>query len=233
MSSAVLFGAAASSALVLGAIAGISWKPPPGLLATILAFAAGALTAALAFELFEVSFARGGSVTSSVGLLTGAVVFVAIDSLLDRRVRSTGSSGLGLALLAAVTLDGVPENAALGTTLAGGGGSIALLVAIFASNLPEALVGARSMCDNGRSKRFVMVTWTVAACLLAGAVVLGARLLDAAGGGTLSAVLAFAGGAVLASLVNTLFPKAYEEGGPWVALATVAGFLLSFLLGAA
>jgi hypothetical protein len=36
-------------------------------------------------------------------------------------------------------------------------------------------------------------------------------------------VLAFAGGAVLASLVDTLFPNAYKHGGPWVALATVAG----------
>jgi len=55
---ALLFGAAASSALVIGSIVELAREPPERLLATILAFAAGALTAAPAFELFEVSFAE-------------------------------------------------------------------------------------------------------------------------------------------------------------------------------
>jgi zinc transporter, ZIP family len=42
--------------------------------------------------------------------------------------------------------------------------------------------------------------------------------------------LAFAGGAVIASLADTLMPEAYRDGGPMVALATVAGFLLSYVL---
>ncbi len=233
MSTALLFAAGASSALVAGAAAGVRWEPPAQMLAALMAFAAGALTAALAYELFQVSFEKGGSFNSGVGLIAGATVFVVLDTLLDRRVRATGRSGVGLALLAAVTLDGVPENLALGTTLAEGGGSIALLVAVFASNFPEALVGARSMRANGRSPRFAIVTWAVAAVLLAAAVVAGAAGLEGVGQETLSVVLAFAGGAVLASLVDTLFPKAYEQGGPWVALATVVGFLLSFLLSAA
>ncbi len=233
MSTALLFAAAASSALVAGATAGVRWQPPGHLLAALIAFAAGALTAALAYELFEVSFEKGGSLNSAVGLIVGAAVFIGMDTLLDRRVRAAGHSGVGLALLAAVTLDGVPENLALGTTLAEGGGSIALLVAVFVSNLPEALVGARSMLDNGRSRRFAVVTWAIAATLLAAAVLAGAAVLEGVGQETLSVVLAFAGGAVLASLVDTLFPKAYEQGGPWVALATVAGFLVSFLLSTA
>jgi ZIP family zinc transporter len=46
----------------------------------------------------------------------------------------------------------------------------------------------------------------------------------------LSVLLSFAGGAVLASLADTLMPDAYREGGPLVAFATAAGFLLSFLI---
>ncbi len=76
-------------------------------------------------------------------------------------------------------------------------------------------------------------TWLIAAIALALAVIAGAELLKGVGDATLSVVLALAGGAVLASLVDTLFPKAYEDGGPWVAIATVAGFLVSFLLGTA
>jgi ZIP family zinc transporter len=47
-----------------------------------------------------------------------------------------GTAPPGFALLAGDTLDGVPENAALGVSLVEGG-SLALLVAVFASNFPE------------------------------------------------------------------------------------------------
>jgi zinc transporter, ZIP family len=63
------------------------------------------------------------------------------------------SAAVGFALLAAVTLDGVPENLALGVSLLSGGGSIVLLVAIFCSNFPESLVGAVAMRRGGRSAR--------------------------------------------------------------------------------
>jgi zinc transporter, ZIP family len=61
-----------------------------------------------------------------------------------------------LALLAAVTLDGVPENLALGVSLVGGA-SLSLLVAIFFSNLPESLVGAVAMRNFGTSPRIVVL----------------------------------------------------------------------------
>lgn len=66
--------------------------------------------------------------------------------------------------------------------------------------------------------------------MLALAVVLGAWLLQDTSKTTLSLLLAFSGGAVFASLSTTLFPKAYADGGPWVTLATVAGFLVAFTL---
>ncbi len=228
-----VFAAVASAALMLGASAGMRWMPADKLLAALLAFASGALTAAMAFELFEKSFNQGGHITSALGMAAGAAIFIFVDVLLDRRMEREGASSAGLALLAAVILDGIPENLALGTTLAGGGGSVALLAAIFASNFPEALVGARVMCSNGRSMRFAVVTWYVAAALLAASVVAGALLFSDVDESALSLLLAFAGGAVLASLANTLFPKAYRDGGPWVAAATVAGFLVAFTLGSA
>jgi zinc transporter, ZIP family len=58
---AALFGLAASSALVIGAVVGVYWRPPKPLLAAALAFASGALITALAFDLFQESFKRGGA----------------------------------------------------------------------------------------------------------------------------------------------------------------------------
>ena len=227
---ALVFGLTASSALLLGALAATYANLPKRLLAFLLALAAGSLISALAFELFQEAFDKAGALPAGVGMVAGATVFIVLDVLLDRRV-SRGATGF--ALLAAVTLDGVPENLALGTTIAAGAASLPLLVAIFLSNFPEALVGANSMVEDGRSRRFAIATWLGAGLLLAAAVVLGTAVTSSVGESTLAAVLAFAGGAVLASLVDTVMPEAYRDGGPLVAFATVAGFLVSFLLGEA
>jgi zinc transporter, ZIP family len=228
---AALFGLAASSALVIGAVVGVYWRPPKPLLAAALAFASGALITALAFDLFQESFRRGGAWLSAVGLLGGAATFVVADELLERYIEGAGSGVSAFALLAGVTLDGVPENMALGVSLleTSGAGALTLLVAIFFSNLPEALGGAVGMRQQGRSKGFAIGVWTATAVLLAAAVV-GNAALSSTSEEPLAVLLSFAGGAVLASLADTLMPDAYREGGAWVAFATAAGFLLSFLI---
>ena len=241
MVTAILFGIAASSALVIGAIVGSYWDPPSTITGVLLAFASGALISALAFELFEDAFELGGATRSGLALLAGAATFVAADTALDRYVTGrpgpeqrevtagAARGGVGWALLAAVTLDGVPENLALGVSLAEGA-SLALLVAIFFSNLPESLVGAVAMRQEGRAPQTVIVTWCVCALLLAVAVVAGRALAEPLSDEVLAVALGFAGGAVLASLADTLMPEAFERGRPYNAFATAAGFFLSFIL---
>ncbi len=256
----LLFGAVASSALIIGAAIGVRFELPKRLLAMLLAFAAGALITALAFELFEDSYERGGIWLAAIGLFVGAIVFTVLSALLDRwaqpaarskpadeyqgsakldtdaaaqqRAPAAASSrgAAGLALLAAVTLDGVPENLALGISLTEGTGGIALLAAIFVSNFPEALVGAASMREQGRSRIQVIGLWTICAALLTLAVLAGAAWLADTDPSVVSLPLAFAAGAVIASLADTLMPEAFEHGGPAVALSTAAGFVLSFVL---
>ena len=128
-------------------MAGAYWSPPRSLLAAALDFASGALVSALAFDLFEEAFRASGAWLSGIGLLGGAATFVAATMLFDHYLARGGSSVSAFALLAGVTLDGIPENIALGVSLleATGSGALALLVAIFASNLPEALGGAVGM----------------------------------------------------------------------------------------
>ncbi len=99
------------------------------------------------------------------------------------------------------------------------------MFAIFASNLPEALGGAVGLRQQGR-----IGVWSATAVVLAAAVVLGNFALSGMREEPLAGLLSFAGGAVLASLADTLMPDAYREGGKWVAFATAAGFLLSFLI---
>ena len=242
MTEAILYGLAASSALVIGGAVGAYWRAPKQLTGILLAFASGALISALAFELFEEAFHLGGAVRSGLGLLAGAAVFVGVDTALDKRVahpkedergtvKQASRRGVGLPLLAAVTLDGVPENTALGVSLVEGA-SLTLLVAIFFSNLPESLVGAAAMREEGRSPGFAIAIWGAAAVLLAAAVVIGRVPLEGASHELLAFLLSFAGGAVLASLADTLMPEAFEHGRPLNAFSTAAGFFLSFVLAA-
>lgn len=256
----LLFGVVASSALVLGAFIGVRFELPKRVLAILLSFAAGSLITALAFELFEDAYQRGGIWRAAIGLIVGAVVFTGLSALLDRWAQPgshpipadkyVGSAKLdtnaaavdrpatpastrgaaGMALLAAVTLDGVPENIALGVSLGEGTGGLALLAAIFVSNFPEALVGASSMRTQGKSTGAILGLWLVCATLLVVAVVIGAGPLSGSDPETISLPLAFAAGAVIASLADTLMPEAYEHGGPAVALSTAAGFVLAFWL---
>ena len=167
---------------------------------------------------------------AGIGLLAGAAVFVLADTLLDRHVEGAGGSVSGYAILAAVILDGIPEDAALGISLqTSGTEALALLVGVFASNLPEALGGAVSMKDQGRTSGFAIVVWTVTAVVLA-AVVAGNAVLSGVGEEPFTILLAFAGGAVLASLADTLMPAAYRQGGKSVAFATATGFFVSFVI---
>ena len=138
------------------------------------------------------------------------------------------------ALLAAVTLDGVPENLALGVSLEGAGGALSgvvtLLVAVFVSNLPESLVGSMAMRAGGLSKRSIVSIWVVTAAVLTAAVLAGDALASTMSPDVLAFALSFAGGAVLASLADTLMPEAFEHGRPFNALSTALGFLLAFVL---
>jgi ZIP family zinc transporter len=236
MGQAVAFAAIASSALVIGGLIG-AYKPPPrAVTAALLAFAAGALITALAFDLFQHAVEIGGAWRAGAGLLVGATVFIVADTWLDRRVSARKARGgaVGFALLAAVTLDGVPENLAMGVTLIEDAG-VTLLVAIFASNLPESIVGAQKMRENSMDPGRIVGIWAATAVLLAISVVVGYAGLEGVDDEALAWPLGFAGGAVLASVAATLMPEAYSDAKeqPWIAWATALGFLLSFLVASA
>lgn len=86
------------------------------------------------------------------------------------------------------------------------------------------------MRSGDRSQQFVIGIWTATALALTVAVVVGRVVADTMSAGTLAFALSFAGGAVLASLADTLMPEAFERGRPFNAMATAVGFLLAFVL---
>jgi ZIP family zinc transporter len=229
---AAFWGLVGGLALVLGAaIALLPKRPiPERAIAFVMAFGAGVLISAVAFDLTEEALGRGGGDATALGLAAGALVYFAGDRLLGRGGGGDAAEGIVLGAL----LDGIPESAAIGVTLLSGGGvSASFVVAVFISNLPESISASTGLEADGRPKRWIYGLWLLIAAASALAAGLGYQLLGGASDNVLGFVNAFAAGAILCMLADTMMPKAFREGGDKVGLVTVLGFALAALLSAA
>lgn len=225
---ALLYGLATALPLVIGAAIGLRWKLPTPVLAALMAFGAGTMIAAASAELFEPAFHAVAAWHAGLALMAGAGVYVVANHLLDTRL---GSAAVGWGLMLGTLLDGIPENTALGVSLSEAGG-VVLLVAIAIGNAPEAIGSAATMRSSGGAKpREVMLMWAGTAVILVVVTVAAHAAGDSIGPSHIATVQAFAGGATIAVLADTLMPEAYKEGGWWVGLATALGFFLAFVLG--
>jgi ZIP family zinc transporter len=208
-------------------------------LGLIMAFGAGVLVSAVAYELVQEAFDRSaGSGGVALGLLTGALTFFGGDHVIDHlggadRKRSGGNQadGSALAIVLGIVLDGIPESAVLGlTVLQGGGVSAAFLVAVFLSNLPEAIAATSGLAQAGWAKVRIIGLWVLVALVSGLAALAGYGLLDTASDRTVAFVLSFAAGAILTMLADTMMPEAFEHGGKLVGLFTTLGFALAFAI---
>jgi len=234
------WGLLGGGSLVLGAVIGLLARPSQRTIALVMAFGAGVLISALTFELTEEAFRRGGAAAVAGGLAAGALAFFAADWLVDRRggrdrkrsggEQADGSAGaIGIGAL----MDGIPESAAIGLTLIEGGGvGVAVVAAVFLSNLPESISATVGLRRAGRHPDRIMAMWVAVALVSALAAALGYALLDSASAALVGAVQAFAAGAILTMLADTMMPEAFEHGGGVVGLVTVGGFAAAYLLSA-
>jgi len=207
------------------------------MLGLAMAFGSGVLISAVAFDLVEEAFGRSsGEGRVALGLFAGAVTFFAGDLVIDRmggekRKSSRGeqAEGSGLAIVLGVVLDGIPESIVLGLGLIGDAGvSVAFIVAVFVSNLPEGLAATTGLLASGWTRSHALLLWASVILVSATASLAGFALFDTASPESVAFVLAFAGGAVLTMLADTMMPEAYELGGKLVGLFTTAGFALAF-----
>jgi ZIP family zinc transporter len=227
MGAAIGWGALAASSLVLGALLGLVRAWPSRAVGLVLAFGAGALISAVSFELAEEGIQIGGARPVATGLAVGAATYFVCDRLLERRWPAS-DAGAGTALALGAFLDGIPEQAVLGIGLAGGRGvGIGLLVAIFVSNVPEAVGSASDMRADGYSSAAIARLWIVVAVLCTLATVAGYAIADVTSGGFNAAVNGFAAGALLVMLVDSMIPDATRKSGPVAGLATTLGFALA------
>jgi zinc transporter, ZIP family len=236
---AAAWGAFSSGSLFVGAALTKPLAQKERLTAQVMAFGAGTLLSAVAYELVpEASFQHAVGVGS--GFLLGAVTYFVGDRLVDhsggdsrQQIAVGEAEGSGAAMFLGALLDGIPEAFILGISFALGGSiSIAFIAAIFISNIPQGIAGTSSLEAAGYSERTVYRMWgalTIACAVIAALGFLLAHHLPAEG----LYSEAFAAGAIMTMLADSMMPEAFEHGGKTVGLVTVFGYLAAAVLSVA
>jgi ZIP family zinc transporter len=212
-----------AAALPLGAWLAVHWRPSRPTIGLILGFGAGTLLGAIAYELLPTGSGRGWGTAAAFAV--GSVVFFLAEHAV---AGASGSAEAGRSIVLGALLDGIPESLVLGISLAAGGQvSVAFFAAVFLSNLPEGLGATSEMQASGQSMRSIYRIWAgiVAVAALSGAIGYGLlRALPHADG---SNVKAFAAGAVLTMLANSMIPEAVRGSRRWTGLLVALGFAVA------
>jgi zinc transporter, ZIP family len=232
------WGAIAASSLVIGAWIALVRHVEKRPLGLVMAFGSGVLLSSVSFELVEEAVNIAGQIPMTIGLALGAIVFFLGDRAIDQMgaagmgsVRGPTSPNSGLAIVLGAALDGVPESIVLGLSFAGGEGvGLAFLVAVFVSNVPEGIAGTAGLQSAGWDRGRILRLWLIVVGASAVAAFLGGSILADVGGVAHAFILAFAGGAILTMLTDTLIPEAYENAGRSAGLLTTLGFGVAFVL---
>lgn len=237
MGASFFWGLLAGSSLVFGGVIALSFTIKQRALGLIMAFGAGVLISAVAYELVREAFhTTAGDGGIALGLFLGSLTFFGGDALIDRlggehRKHSGGkqAGGSAMAIVLGIFLDGIPESLVLGlTVLEAGTVSAAFLVAVFLSNLPEAIAATSGLAVAGWARSRILWLWIFAALVCGLSALAGYAFLDSAEPHTIALVQSFAAGAILTMLADTMMPEAFEHGGKLVGLCTTAGFALAF-----
>ena len=239
MGAAFGWGTLAASSLVIGAVGALVFRIDRRTIGLIMGFGAGVLISAVAFDLVEEAVNTSTEQWAVlVGIFAGCGVFFGGDSLIDRlggehRKDSGGdqSSGSALAIVLGTVLDGIPESMVIGLTIFKGGAvGAAYLTAVFISNLPEAISSTAGLSTSGWRKSRILWMWIAIALISGLASLAGYGLFQNSSPNTVAFVLAFAAGAILTMLADTMMPEAYEHGGKLVGVVTTVGFVTAFVI---
>jgi len=239
MAAAFGWGALGAAALLLGALIAYQLAPGRRAIAVVMALGTGLLIGSVSFELIDEALKTSTVAWVGLSVLAGAAVFTVGDWFLTRhgggeRKDPSGAQGEGspLAIVLGSVLDGIPESFVLGLTVLQGGVSVSLLAGVALSNLPEGMSSSSGLKAAGWPQRRVVLMWSAVVVVSALSAAAGYLLLDPASGRTGALVQAFAAGALLAMLADTLLPEAYKVEGVLTGPLVVVGFAVSIALSA-
>ncbi|MFC4223775.1 ZIP family metal transporter [Lysinibacter cavernae] len=256
---AALSGFLGGITLVIGAAVAWFVQIPRTVVAGVMAFGAGVLISALAYELVQEANDGGGLLPTIVGFVVGALLYVGADWMLSKRAanqaagsetghrhrgksvssrnvthrRQSGSSdeNSGKVIAMGALIDGIPESIVLGLSVTATGGlSLPIVLAIAISNVPESLSSTSELKSSGQSARYVFSLWSGIALISTAAAFLGYALLRNSPDELIAVITTVAAGGLLAMVCNTMIPEAFAEERRLTGLWATLGFLTAFSL---
>lgn len=240
------WGLVSGSGLLVGAIIAdaLFGRLTHRMIAAVMGFGGGVLIAVVATELIGGQVPEGLEPSAISALLAGAAIFSGSNWYLARRgakhrkrcgecteqPNEGQHQGSGAAIALGSVLDGIPEALVIGMSVAGGGKiGLAVVAGFFLANVPQGLSSTSGMRLAGRSRRYIYAVWIGIPVLISIAAGAGNFVLGSAET-VAPPILAFAAGAVIAMLAETMIPEAFEKAPPFIGLITVMGFLAAYLI---
>jgi ZIP family zinc transporter len=234
MGTAIFWSALATGTLLVGMLMAYRRMVGDRWTALIMAFGAGAIVSAAAYQLVLPAVAgdQADELVVALGIALGAVTFYLADRWVDglggeHRMDMDGaqSGGSGTGILLGSLLDGVPESLVLGLSIAHSPQvSLAFVFAVAISNVPQGLGGSAGMLRAGWARGRITRLWLAVCGASIGAAAIGYWIGTLVPGATGSIVDAFAAGALLVMLTDSMIPESFEHGGREAGLALVVGF---------
>jgi len=222
---AFALGGIAQSSLLLAGLAVYWVRPSTKVIGGLAGFGAGALIAAVAFDL--IPEAEGMDQWEvALWLLIGALVFVVADTIVERKYGEGDDAG-PLGIVVGSVVDGVPESIIFGIQIGLGQMlSPAFIGAVFVSNVPQALAPSAALARSGWSRSRMAGMWGVVVVTCAVTAWIG-YIVGSNFGLTGDRAAALAAGGLLAMLTDSLMPYAMQKGGGQAGVWTVVGFAAS------
>jgi ZIP family zinc transporter len=218
---------AQSSLLVAGLVA--AWVAVPRRLVGILAgLGAGAMVAAISFDLVLQAEALP-PLEFAVWMLAGVALFLVGDWVVERRFGSEGAGG-SMGIVVGSVVDGVPESIIFGIQIGTGlAVSPSFLAAVLVSNVPQAIAPSADLAASGWSAARLGRLWALVVLACGVAAAIGYIATTVAPDVTGDRAAALAAGGLLAMLTNSLMPFAFDRGGAAAGAATAIGFCLAVI----
>ncbi|HEY8350381.1 MAG TPA: ZIP family metal transporter [Clostridiales bacterium] len=206
------------------------------IMSTILEFSAGLMTAVVCFELLPEAFSLGGTVFTFLGIITGILTVVAIESFLKKsrslgKGQNTGLLRAGILMAIAIAMHNFPEGFAVGSGFeASTSLGVTITAVIIIHDIPEGIAMAVPMRAGGFSK-FKAFAYTVLSGVPMGLGALLGAVLGSVSDSLTAACLGFAGGAMLYIIYGELVPESKRLYlGRLSSLANVLGILCGIII---
>jgi|SRR4051812_15027535 ZIP family zinc transporter len=240
MIAAVLWSALATVTLLIGMLLAYRDLVNHKWTGLIMAFGAGAIISAAAYQLVlgAVAEEKGAFGPVGLGMAAGALTFYFADKWVDhlggaQRMDFDGgqASGSGMGIVLGSLLDGVPESLVLGLSLVHSPQvSLAFIFAVAISNIPQGLGGTAGMLASGWARRRITYLWLAVCGLSILATMLGYGLGHWFPSLTGAMIDAFAAGSLFVMLTDSMIPEAFEHGGGETGLLLVFGFSVALAM---